>query len=130
MVVLGASTWPLIQVNEATSLLEAPAKKHELPDDQHERIKLLMIPDPMAKLLKTEKINSSTTLLATTWAFRILNTFGKGTTQRSMQESYSMQAKQLATCIMGRKYLGGSNRKQRISGTEEGPSTSKKSTSQ
>ena len=109
MVVLQASTWPLIQVNAATALLEAPARKHELPDDQHERIKLLMIPDPTVKLLKTEKINSPMRLLATTWAFRILNTFGKGTTQRNMQESYSMQAKQLAACITGRKYLGGSD---------------------
>ena len=42
-----------------------------------------MIPDPMAKLLKTENINSPMRLLATTWAFRILNTFGKSTTQKT-----------------------------------------------
>ena len=46
-----------------------------------------MIPDPMVKLLTTENINSPTRLLTATWAFRILNTFSKGTTQRSMQES-------------------------------------------
>ena len=129
MVVLRASVCPLIQVNMATALLEPPAssRRQDLPEDQHERVKMLMIPDPMAKPLKIEKINSPTRLLAGAWAFRILNTFGNGTTQSNMQESYSVHAKQLATCITGRKYLGGSDRKCKALGTNEGPSTSKKS---
>ena len=38
-----------------------------------------------------------------------------------MQESYSMHAMQLATYIMGRKYLGGSDRKHKTLGADEGP---------
>ena len=129
MLVLQASVCPLIQVNAATALLEPPAssRKQDLPENQHKRVKMLMIPDPMARLLKIKKINSPTRLLAAAWAFRILNTFGNGMTHRNMQEAYSICAKQLATCITGRKYLSSSNRKHKVLGTNEGPSTSKKS---
>ena len=98
----------------------------ELPDDPEERVELLMMPNPAANTIKDEKINSPTRLLAATWAYKISNIFGKGTTQRKIQELYSIQAKQLAACITGRKYLGGADRKRRISGTDEGPSSSKK----
>ena len=50
----------------------------------------------------------------------------QGTTQRKMQDRYSVKAKQLAACITGRKYLGGMDRKRRLSGQDEGASTSKK----
>ena len=128
LMMVQVSVCPLIQVKAATALLEPPAssRRQDLPEDQNKRVKMLMIPDTMAKLLKIEKIKSPTRILAVAWAFRILNTFGKGMTQRNMQESYSMHAKQLATCITGRKYLGGSDRKHKAPVTDEGPSTSKK----
>ena len=128
MTVLRASTRPLIQVKAATAPMEpeAPSRKMELPEGQDKRVELLMVPDPTGKSLKNERLNSPTRLLAVTWAFRILNMFGRGTTQRKMQESYSVQAKQLAACITGKKYLGGTDRKQKLSGSEEGPLTLKK----
>ena len=89
-----------------------------------------MIPDLTSRSLKDEKINSLTQLLAVAWAFRIINRFSSGTTQRKMQEMYSVCAKQLAACITSKKYLGGTNRKHRISEGEEGPSTSKKPTTE
>ena len=104
MAVLRASTRPLIQVKGESALMEpeAPSRKMELPEGQNERVELLMVPDPTAKSLKNERLNSPTRLLAVTWAFRILNMFGRGTTQRKMQESYSVQAKQLVACITGK----------------------------
>ena len=128
MVVLQASTRPLIQVKVTSAFTEpdVPGKTRELPEEQEERVELLMIPDPTSRSLKDEKINSPTRLLAATWAFRISNVFGKGTTQRKIQELYSVRAKQLVACIMGRKYLGSTDRKRRLSGPNKGPSTSKK----
>ena len=126
--VLKASIRPLIQIKPATLLLEPdpPTTSHDIPDDPEERIEKLMIPDPKSKLLRGERINSPTRILAAAWAFRVLNIYGKGMTQRKMQECYSIRAKQLSTCITGRKYLGGTDRKRRLSGQDEGASTSKK----
>ena len=128
MTILEASIRPLVQIKttSAFKLRDVPEKRSELPDDPEERVKLLMIPNPAANTIKDEKINSPTRLLAATWAHRISNIFGKGTTQWKIQESYGVRAKQLAACIMGRKYLGGADRKRRLTGTDAGPSSSKK----
>ena len=85
-----------------------------------------MVPNPTAKLLKNERINSPTRLLAVMWAFQIMNVFGRGTIQRKMQEAYSVQVKELAACITGKIYLGSTDRKRRLSGPNQGPSTLKK----
>ena len=109
----------LIQIKPTSALNESdtPGGTCELPDDPEERVEILMIPDPASKSLKNERVNSPTRLLAATWSFRIINVYGKGTTQKKMQESYSIRAKQLAACIMGRKYLGGHRQKKEIVGT-------------
>ena len=88
IMVLKASIRPLIQIKPASLLLEpdAPSTSHDLPDDPEERIEKLMIPDPESRLLRGKPINSPTTILAAAWAFRVLNIYGKGTTQRKMQE--------------------------------------------
>ena len=89
---------------------------------------MLLTPDPQAPLLLKEKVNSETRLLAATYAFKILSRFGTGTTQKQMQETYLVKAKQLSLCLTGRKYLGGSDRqaraKKRKSSDEPEPSTS------
>ena len=123
MGVLQASTRPLIQVKTTSAFIEpdVPGKTTELPEDPEERVELLMMPNPTARSLKDEKINSLTRLLVATWAYRVSNVFSKGTTQCKIQEVYSVWAKQLVACIMGRKYLGGTNRKRRLSGPDEGP---------
>ena len=128
MTVLEASTRPLIQIKTTSAFKppEVPGKTSELPDDPEERVELLMMPNPAAKPIKGEKVNSPTRLLAATWAYRISNIFGKGTTQWKIQELYNVWAKQLVACIMGRKYLGGADRKRRLSGTNKGSSLSKK----
>ena len=123
MTVLEASTRPLIQIKTTSAFKppNVPGKTSELPDDPEERVELLMMPNPAARPIKDEKINSPTRLLAATWAFRVSNIFGKGTTQQKIQEAYSVWAKQLVTCI-----TGGTDRKRRLSGLDEGPSTSKR----
>ena len=132
ILLLKASIRPLIQLRAAAgieleSLTDAPA---ELPDDQDERIEKMMFPDQNAPLLKKENINSPSRLLAVTYTFKIINKFGKGVTQRALQERYQVKAKQLAACITGRKYLGSTDkrsvlRKRKTSDDTE-PSTSKK----
>ena len=57
MMVLQSSVHPLIQVNTAAALLVPPAssRKQDLPEDQHERVEMVVIPDPMAKPLKLKR---------------------------------------------------------------------------
>ena len=126
--VLKASTRPLIQIKPASFLLEPDiaSSSRDIPDDPEERVEKLMVLDPELRLLREKRINSPTRLLAAAWSFRVLNIYGKGTTQRNMQDQYSVKAKQLAACITGQKYLGGMDRKRRLSGQDEGVSTSKK----
>ena len=133
MLVLKSSIRPLIQLRTAAGAdIEATTSRPtELPKKQAKRIEILITPDPNAPQFRKEKINSPTRLLAATYTFKIVNTFVDGTTQRGLQERYQVKAKQLATCITGQKYLGGTDRKRKRSGSDEGaPSTKKPSTSQ
>ena len=113
MLVIKANIRPLIQLNVAAGLniATATSRTPDLPHNQAERIELMIVPDPEASRLKKEKINSPTRLLVSTYAFKTLNRFGNGTTQRRMQEGYQVTAKQLVACITRRKYLGGMDKK-------------------
>ena len=97
----------------AAGLSETASTRVEtkLPEDQVERVKMMLTPDPDAALLMKEKANSATWLVAATFTFKVLNKFGNGTTQRKVQEMYLVKAKQLVACITGMKYLGGVDRK-------------------
>ena len=108
MLVLKASVRPLIQLKTKAGLdIEATTSKpKDLPEEQAKRIEILITPDPNTPPLKREKVNSPTRLLVATYAFKIVNTFSDGTTQRGLQEKYQVKAKQLATCITGKKYMG------------------------
>ena len=112
LTIVQASIRPLIQLKELSPLEVTSTQKKttELPDEQEKRVEILLTPDPQAPLLRKEKANSETRLLAVTYAFKILSSFGSGTTQKHMQETYTVKAKQLAACLTGRKYLGGSDR--------------------
>ena len=127
--VLEASIRPVITIRTTTAWKphEDPVEKEELPDDQEERVELLLLPSPTAQTLHDKKVNSPTRLLAAAWAYRTSNIFGKGSTQRKMQETYSVRAKQLAACITGRKYLGGAERKRRLSRPTMEPPCQRKS---
>ena len=111
MTVINASIRPLIQLNALMPIETTPKRQPELPDDQTTRVRMMLAPNPMAPLLRNEKTNSPTRLLAATYSFKILNKFGGGATQKQMQEEYQVKAKQLALCLTGKKYLGGSDRK-------------------
>ena len=128
MAILKAVTRPLIQMNALEGLLDKirTPKKLDLPEEIATRIQISMTLDPTSKSLQGEKINSPTWLLAASVAYKILGKFGSGTTQKEMQNKYSVKVKQLAACLTGRKYLGGTDkkasRKHRASG-EEAPTT-------
>ena len=128
MVTLKAVIQPLIQVNALEGLLDKikTLKKLDLPDEIATRVQITMTPDPTSKSLQGERNNSPTQLLAASVAYKILCRFGGRTTQREMQNKYSVKAKQLAACLTGRKYLGGTDRKasrkRRASG-KEAPTT-------
>ena len=113
MATLKPATCPLIQINALEGFLDKVKnpRKMELPDNKGARVKITMTPNPMVECLHKEKDNSPTRLLAATFAYKMLCKFTNGTTQREMQKQYSVKAKQLTTCITGRKYLGGSDRK-------------------
>ena len=128
LLVLKASVCPLVQINTLDKFWKDPVssqQKAELPHDISQRVRLTMIPDPTVDIMKRENFNSPTRLLAATLAFKLLRKFGDGATKRNMQEMFHVHPKQLALCITGCKYLGGTDRlsrKRRASGEE--PSTS------
>ena len=126
--ILDASIRPLIEIKTTTAwkLRDTPEEKEVLPDDQEEQVELLLLPTPTARTLHDKKINSPTRQLVAALAYRVSNVFGKGSTQRKIQEIYSVRAKQLSACITGRKYLGGVDRKKRLSGNDDGASAPKK----
>ena len=130
LTIVHASIRPLIQLKEVFPLevTNRQKKTTEMPDEQEKRVEILLTPDPQAPLLRREKANSETRLLAATYAFKILSSFGSGTTQKHIQETYTVKAKQFSACLTGRKYLGGSDRRARArkrkSSDEPEPSTS------
>ena len=97
-----------------------------LLESEDDKVLATMTPAPSSEILKKEKINSPFRLVAATLAFKILNKFTSGTTQKKIQDRYDVKPKQLALYLTGRRYLGGSDRKRRLSGQDEGASTSKK----
>ena len=116
LLTLQASVRPLIQLNKLEKFWKEPAietQRADLPDDTHQHIALTMIPDASSDIIKKEKQNSPTRLLAATLAFQLLKRFGQGMTQRNMQELHDVRPKQLAFCITGHKYLGGTDRRAR-----------------
>ena len=112
MATLKATTRPLIQINALEDFLDKPRahRRSELTDDTESRVRATMSPNPNMKDLK-EKENSPTCLLAATFTYKLLCKFSDRVTQRDMQKKYNVKAKQLAMCIMGRKYMGDSDRK-------------------
>ena len=114
---------PLIQVNIKEGLLDEPvagtSRKGILRSEEDEILNSLK-PSPSSELIKKEKENSPFRLIAATLAFKIMNKFTTGTSQRKMQERYYIKPKQLALYLTGCRYLGGSDRKRRLSGQEEG----------
>ena len=130
MIVLKASIRPLIQLRMAARLeLDTTAQRPtELPEKQAERTEMFIFPDPNTSQLRKEKINSPTRLLTATYTFKVNNKFSEGTMQWGIQEWFQVKAKQLATCITDRKYMGGTDRKRKLLGTNEGASSLKKPT--
>ena len=126
---LKACVRPIVHINVLPKFVEQighEAKPQEVPEDRGERVRLTMVPNTESKFIKKEKPNSPLHLLAATSAFKILNFFRTGVTQRKLQEVFDVKVKQLALCIMGRKYMGGSERKRKSSRLEDEPSTSKR----
>ena len=51
--------------------------------------------------------------MAATTAYYIDRTFGRKCTMLNVQKKYMVRLKQISVCIMGRKYLGGRQKKKR-----------------
>ena len=85
-------------------------QKINLPEDKNKQIKLTMTPSSN----KRETVNGKTKQPKKTagWHIhlpRVLKRFGEGATQRELQQEYQVRPKQLALCITGCKYLGGTD---------------------
>ena len=107
----------------------------ELPEEQNKQVRWTMIPIASSGRLAQARPNSMTWLLAATMSFKILNKFGDGMTQQELQHMYGVRPKQLALCITGRKYMGGTDRrsyewKWKASGDDNEASSSKKPTAE
>ena len=119
----------IVHINALPKFIEQVSQEAKPPgvlEDRGERVRIMMVPSAESQFIKKEKPNSPLHLLAATLAFKILNFFGMGVTQRKIQEAFNVRAKQLALCITGQKYMGRSKRKQRSSRSEEEPSMSKR----
>ena len=91
--ILKAIVRPIIQVNALPNFIQQvtqEVKPTSIPEDQTERIRSTMTPNAGSPYLKKEKPNSPSCLLAATLAFKILNKFGSGVTQRRLQETYEV----------------------------------------
>ena len=113
-VILQSSIKPLITLKALPKYIEQIVTHEETkghPENEKDKMMWTIMLDETSHSIKKEKVNSPTHLLAATFAFKIINKFRGGTTQRKMQEVYDVKAKQLATCIMGHKYLGGAEKK-------------------
>ena len=133
LLLLKTTIRPLIQVKTIEGFFDEPGtntSEKGILQSEEDKILNSITPAPSSELIKKEKINSPFRLVAATLAFKTLNKFTNGTTQRKMQERYDVRPKQLALYLTGRRYLGGSDRKRRLSGQEEGVSTSKKAKTQ
>ena len=138
LLLLKASLRPLVQLNIAPGLFEEPRlgqERMELPKEQHKQVKLTMTPIATSGRLSQERPNSMTRLLAAMMTFKILKRFRDGITQHELQQMYGVRPKQLALCIMGKKYMGGSDRKTferkcRALGDDSIASSSKKPTTE
>ena len=101
---LKACVRPIVHINTLPKFIEQvgqEAKPQGVPEDRGERVRIMMVPNPESKFIKKEKPNSPLRLLAATLAFKIINFFGTGITQRKLQEEFNVKAKQLALCITG-----------------------------
>ena len=124
LLLLKSSIRPLVQVNKLGGFLEEPKAGKtgsDLPESTHNRVYATMILIPSAESIRSEKANSPTQLLVATLAFKILGKFTNGTTQQKRQEKYNVRPKQLALFLMGRRYLGGSDQKRRVSESNKEP---------
>ena len=122
LLLLKTTIRPLIQVNTIEGFLDEPGastSKEGTTKTEDDKILYSITPSPSSELIKKEKSNSPFRLVAATLAFKTLAKFTTGTTQRKIQERYDVRPKQLALYLTGRKYLGGSKRKRRLSGQEE-----------
>ena len=122
LLLLKTTIRPLIQVNTIEGFLDKPGastSKEGTTKTEDDKILYSITPSPSSELIKKEKSNSPFRLVAATLAFKTLAKFTTGTTQRKIQERYDIRPKQLALYLTGRKYLGGSERKRRLSGQEE-----------
>ena len=122
LLLLKTTIRPLIQVNTIERFLDEPGastSKEGTTETEDDKILYSITLSPSSELIKKEKSNSPFRLVAATLAFKTLAKFTTGTTQRKIQERYDVRPKQLALYLTGRKYLGGSERKRRLSGQEE-----------
>ena len=93
MTELKASVRPIIQVNALPHFKQEvtqQTKPSNVPEDRTEQIIATMTPNAGSQYLRKEKPNSHSRLLAATLAFKILNKFGSGVTQRRLQETYEV----------------------------------------
>ena len=112
-VILQLSVKPLITLKALPKYIEQIATHEETkghPEDKKDKMMWTVMLHATSQSIKKEKANSPTHLLAATFTFKIINKFGGGTMQRKMQEVYDIKVKQLATCMTGRKYLGGAEK--------------------
>ena len=93
LLLLKTTIRPLIQVNTITGFLDEPragTMEKGLLDSKDDKVLATMTPAPSSEILKKEKINSPLRLVAATLAFKILNKFTSGTTQKKIQDRYDV----------------------------------------
>ena len=83
-----------------------PKEPQELPDDQSERVKILLPPDAQATLLQKEKPTAPQDCLAATYAYKILNKFGPRDNAEGPAETVPGKGQTVGHLYHRTKYLG------------------------
>ena len=117
MVIMKYVARPLIQLEGTLGAKQGQstlAKRRDLPEELVSGINLTLLPSPEAETLKREPVSSSTRLLAGIIYFQIKKHLGGGCTQTHVTTKFGLKPKTVALCLMGRKYLGGRDKKSTI----------------
>ena len=111
MAIMKYAARPIIQIKGAIDTSgHITKKKIDLPEKLAARVNLTLLPNPEADSLKRENKSSPTKLLAGIIYYLIRKNFGGGCTQTLIVNHFNIKPKNVALCVMGRKYLGGKDR--------------------
>ena len=98
-IILQSTIKPLITLKTLPKYVEKMVAHEESErhmEDRKSQVMQMITPDASFHIIRKEEANSPTHLLVAAFAFKIINKFGGGTTQRKMQEGLRKRAENIS----------------------------------